>query len=162
MTKPTVDMIMKRKVAGHSRGHLQWELAKKEAKQKGADLSKLPKEDLGPLLDQFHQYLLGAGEVARYYPKLDDRTLKPLRETKSKIGTAADKYKSVCNTQVQLRDTALKAQGKSDNECLKDAVRQAWSQLGGSAEVAKAAPDNELTAFNKQQRADKQPEIKLT
>jgi hypothetical protein len=40
-------------------------------------------------------------------------------------------------------------------------LRSAWSQLGGSAEIAKAAPDNELVAFNKQQRADKQPEIKL-
>lgn len=109
MTKPTVDVVMKRKVSGHSRGHLKWELAKKEAKQKGADVSKLPKEDLGPLLDQFHQYVMGAGEVARYYPTLDNRTLKPLRETKSKIRT--QKYWDVCDAQLQLRDAELTRQG---------------------------------------------------
>jgi hypothetical protein len=161
MTKPSVDMIMKRQVSGHSPAHLKWELAKKDAAKKGADLKKLPKEGLGPLLDQFRQYLKGAGEVARYYPTLDDRTLKPLRETKSKIKAAADKYKAVCDAQVQARDTELTNQGKSENERRKDPLRSAWSQLGGSAEVAKAAPDNELVAFNKQQRADKQPEIKL-
>jgi hypothetical protein len=84
MTKPSVDMIMKRQVSGHSPAHLKWELAKKDAAKKGADLKRLPKEDLGPLLDQFRQYLKGAGEVARYYPILDDRTLKPLRETKAR------------------------------------------------------------------------------
>ena len=73
MTKPSVDMIMKRKVNGHSPAHLKSELAKKEAAKKGADLKRLPKEDLGPLLDQFRQYLKGAGEVALYYPTLDDR-----------------------------------------------------------------------------------------
>ena len=146
---------------GHSPAHLKWELAKKEAAKKGADLKRLPKEDLGPLLDQFRQYLKGAGEVALYYPTLDDRTLKPLRETKSKIKAVADKYKTVCDAQVQLRDTALTNQGKSDAERLKDPLRSAWSQLGGSAEVAKA-PDNELVDSNKKQRADKKPEVKLT
>jgi hypothetical protein len=51
MTKPSVDMIMKRQVSGHSPAHLKWELAKKDAAKKGADLKKLPNEDLGPLLE---------------------------------------------------------------------------------------------------------------
>jgi len=54
---------------------------------------------------------------------LDDRRLKPLRETKSKIKAVADKYKTVCDAQVQLRDTALTNQRESDAERLKDASR---------------------------------------
>ena len=141
---------------------MTWELAKKEAAKKGADVSKLPKEDLGPLLDQFRQYLKGAGEVARYYPKLDDRTLKPLRETRSKARAAAQKYLDFCDAQAKARDAALQQQGITElADRRKDALRQAWTELRGSAEVAKVAHDNELAAFNKQQRADKQPEIKL-
>ena len=54
---------------------------------------------------------MDAGEVARYYRTLDDRTLKPLRESKSKIRTTAQKYWDVCDAQLQLRDAELTRQG---------------------------------------------------
>jgi hypothetical protein len=54
--------------------------------------------------------------------------------------TGAQALKRVWAILVQLRDAALRQQGKSEAEKRKDPLRSAWSQLGGSAEVAKAAP----------------------
>lgn len=144
--KPSIDMIMKRKVAGYSAGHVLWSDAKKKAAQKGADVSQLPKDNLGPLLDDFRQYVRGAGEVMRFYPNLDDRTLKPLKETRVKIETAAKTYEKECAKQATNAQTP--------------AVKTAWKELESAAHIAGETPFNMVTAFNVEQRKEKQPELK--
>lgn len=145
--KPSIDMIMKRKISGQSPERIVWANAKKAAAQKGADLSKLPKEDLGPLFDAFRSYLKGAGEVMQFYSKLDDRTLKPLRETKSKIESAAKTYELECKKQAQNAQSPT--------------VKSAWQDLAIAAQNAHDNPHNMVTHFNVQQRKEKKPELKL-
>lgn len=144
--KPSVDMIMKKKVSGHSAGHVMWAEAKKKAAQKGADVSQLPKDSLGPLLDDFRQYVRGAGEVMRFYPTLDARTLKPLKETRVKIEAAAMAYEKECVKQANAAQTP--------------AVKTAWKDLATAAHIAGQEPFNLVTKFNAEQKKQQQPELK--
>jgi hypothetical protein len=142
--KPNIDMIMQRKVSGDSPAHVLWSAAKKKAAQNGADLSKLPKEDLGPLLDNFRQYLRGAGEVSRYFKEWKDwdpKTLKPLKETRKKIEAAAFKYQQVCTQQANTAGIA-------------PAVKKAWQDLNTAAGIAEQEPHNMLTKFNTEQQKE--------
>lgn len=118
MTKPTVEQILQRKVAGHCHEHVVWETQKKEAK-KQVDTSLL-KKGLGPALDNLHSLVKGAEEVKRYYPKLDERTLKPVREARKKVDGIARDYVKLCDQQAQK--AGLTAEQK-----------RAWSLLSGSA-----------------------------
>ncbi len=145
---PNIDEIMRRKVSGDSPAHVSWSSAKKKAAHDGADLSKLPKDDLGPLLDNYRQYLRGAAEVNRYYKdtlkqnyKWDQKTLKPLKETRKKIENAVFKYKQVCTQQAT-------AQGTSP------AVKKAWLGLESALNIAEISLQNTLTAFNNLQQKE--------
>jgi uncharacterized protein (UPF0335 family) len=146
MTGPNVDEIMRRKVSGDSPSHVLWSTAKKNAARGGADLSKLPKEDLGPLFDNYRQYLRGAGELSRLFPEWktkgwDPKALKPLKETRKKIEAAITKYKQVCAQQAT-------AQGTSP------AVKKAWLDLDAALGVADQSLENTLNAFNRLQEKD--------
>jgi hypothetical protein len=144
--KPSVDMIMQRKVSGHSPGHVMWSEAKKKAAQKGADVSQLPKDSLGPLLDDFRQYVRGAGEVSRFYSNWDPKTLKPLKETRAKIEAAAQKYEKECTKQ-------------ANNPALTPNAKTGWKDLATAAHIAGQTPFNMITAFNVEQQKQKLPKL---
>jgi hypothetical protein len=149
--KPSVDMIMNRKVSGHSPAHVAWEKAKKTAAQQGADVSKLPKMNLGPLLDDYRQYMRGAAEVAQYYKDLGDKTLTPLKNTRNKIITAARTYRTFCED---------KSNDKA-HEGLSPAVKKAWGGLATAARLAEQVPDNSLSDFNRELKKEHRNEVKL-
>ena len=125
--KPTVEEILKRKVSGHSPERVMWEGAKKKA-SKHVDTGVF-KEHLGPALDALRSYVKGANDVKVYYPKLDERTLKPIRQQKQKVATIIDKYLTIVKN--QLKKPNLTA-----------AQKDAWEDLKGQLETREADPTN--------------------
>jgi hypothetical protein len=140
--KPNVDMIMQRKVSGDSDAHVAWSAAKKQAARAGADLSLLPKDNLGPLLDNFRQYVRGAGELSRLnVDPSDNKAVKPLKETAAKIRTAVSNYLVVVDNQI-------KAPGATP------AVKKAWQDLRTALVTAQAYPKGLVNQMNIQLRKE--------
>lgn len=148
--KPSVEMLLKKKVTGHSTAHLLWAEKKKKAAKDGADLAKLANDSLGPKLDNFRQLFKGAIEVSRLYSKLDDRTLKPVREARKKVEDTAAAYEKTCRA---LSKDATLSKGAQD----------AWSELADAAKAAGREPTNTASSYNNGVRQkDGLPEIKIT
>lgn len=78
------------------------------------------KKGLGPALDNLHSLVKGAEEVKRFYSKLDERTLKPVREARKKADGIASDYVKLCDQQA-------KKPGLTDEQ------KRAWLLLSGSA-----------------------------
>ena len=117
--RPTVEQILKRKIGGQSPSHIQWNTAKKKASSV-VDV-KIFKANLGASLDNLEQLYKGALEVKRFYPKLDDRTLKPVRERKTKVLRIVSDYRIIC------RDKAAEAGATPQQKKAWDVLSQ---QLG--------------------------------
>jgi hypothetical protein len=155
--KPSLEMYLNRKIMGHSPARVIWEDAKKKAGRTGINLSALGKEDLGPALDGFRQYVKGAADYAKVWmdidPKFtfDDKTLKRLRESRQKVLAAIDSYINVCATQ-------------ANNSQLSPAQAKAWTDLKTTLETQRSGPNNLLRAYNNNERKKYKPalpEIKL-
>ena len=138
-----------KKLSGHSTAHLKWAEKKQKAAKNGADLSKLGSDSLGAKLDNFRQLFKGAIEVSRLYSKLDDRTLKPVREARKKVEDTAHAYETKCRT-------------LSKDASLSQSVRDAWSELADAANHAGLEPKNTANSYNNGVRQkDNLPEIKI-
>ena len=110
---PTAAEVFKR-LEGQSKGRIWWEGRKKGA-SKGVDV-KVFNKGLGPKIDSYRQLVKGAFEVKRLYPKLDDRTLGPVKTKKAKLDSILKDYESICR-------------GSMASKTVTPSQRNIWSQL---------------------------------
>jgi hypothetical protein len=124
---PTREELLKHHVLGHCAQHLTWSSAKKKA-SKYVD-TKVFKLNLGPSLDSLRDICEGAMDVKKYYSKLDDRTLKPVKDRKAKVEKIIREYQAICKR--EMAKPGVTADQK-----------RAWGDLASQLDTVAAAPGN--------------------
>jgi hypothetical protein len=125
--KPTHEELLRHHVLGHCAQHVTWTSAKKKA-SKYVD-TKVFNRNLGPALDSLRDICDGAMDVKKYYSKLDDRTLKPVKERKAKVEKIIMEYQTICKR--EMAKPSLTADQK-----------KAWGDLTTQLQTCAAAPGN--------------------